>query len=139
MTEQEQLHMACAMTEIGLCGCGSSSKWDVILSVLERAADESHSFYEPIGNAPSAWVEVLAMFLDAAGFLEHGTGIGWAWLTPKGNAVLGFLRHYGTADEKWPEDVCGMVSAVVLPGGTKLEGDSDLAAKIRFDAVETQP
>ena len=90
------------------CNCGSAIVDDVIGAVLERAeshtdenATEGNSFYDPLDDAPAEWGEFAAHILDAADLLDHGSSIGWAWLTEDGQLFLKFLRYYGTQEE-WP-------------------------------------
>lgn len=91
----------------GLCGCGTkpSTSWPIIKSLLERAEDhESHgSFYDSMGGTPSDWVELLAHVLSSWRLIEHGTSIGYAWLTENGKLILSFLREFGTDEGEWPE------------------------------------
>lgn len=135
MSIEDQLHMSCALQDLGLCGCGTTEKWGILLLMLERATDRDKSFYDPIGDVPGAWVEFIAMVLDSHGFIEHGTSIGCAWLTPKGNAVLSFLRIYGTDQDEWPREVRDMTIGLRLPDGRIVEGDKNMAQKIRFDLL----
>ena len=98
-----------------LCGCGSRSEFPLILKLLERAEKrnesykDSISYYEPLDDIPGYAVEVFAKVLDSWELLEHGTGIGWAWLTDDGQMLIDFLREYGTQEsrddgsELWPD------------------------------------
>lgn len=101
--------------ELGLCGCGSGHNYEIVLSLLDRSEKNSASaigdkvpcFYDPmegeILSASAAWVEFGANVLDAAGLLEHGSGIGHAWLTDDGRMLLDFLREFGADQHVWPE------------------------------------
>jgi hypothetical protein len=92
--------------KLGLCDCGTGSEYDVVLFLLERSEKALEKglpgFYDPAPDAAAPWVEFGAKVLDAAGLLEHGTGIGCAWLTDEGKALLSFLREFGTDRHKWP-------------------------------------
>ena len=76
------------------CGCGSEAVGDLLLEVLRWCA-------VPIGERPkedggcyrsAAW-ELAAKVLDRAGLVEHGTGIGWPWLTPDGAKFLEWVKQ----------------------------------------------
>ena len=103
--------------KMGLCGCGTDAHWETVLHLLERAEnhDKNGSFYKfQLGNdsedVRDSWVEFGAKVLDSWGLVEHGTGIGWAWLTDDGKLLLRYLRDFGTNDSvegmqddgKWP-------------------------------------
>lgn len=86
------------------CVCGSGTTWQIVLEILERAAsDERIGFYKPFSDASARWAEFGAHVLDMMDLLEHGTGIGWPWLSDKGKLLLGFLQEFGTDSNKWPE------------------------------------
>jgi hypothetical protein len=76
---------------IGLCGCGSGSGWECVLDVLQEAENHTDDgFYR------DRWFEFAAHMLDSRGMLDHGVGIGCAWLTDDGKLLLEFLRAFGT-------------------------------------------
>lgn len=86
------------------CHCGSGTTWEVLLELLRRANDpERVGFYKPFEDASRRWAEFGAHMLDAMDLAEHGTGIGWPWLTDKGKLLLVFLEEFGTDVDKWPE------------------------------------
>lgn len=99
------------LSKLNLCECGSKSEFEIVLLLLDRAKrnqdqnkfDESLTFYAPCEDASGRWIEFGAKVLDGVGLLEHGTGIGCAYLTDEGNLVLQFLQEYGTDTDKWPE------------------------------------
>jgi hypothetical protein len=80
--------------KLGLCACGSNTDYEIVLMMLDRSernfamkgCDESLTFYAPAEDASGRWVEFAAKILDAAGLIEHGTGIGSSWLTDTGKA-----------------------------------------------------
>jgi hypothetical protein len=117
------------LDKLGLCGCGTGSEYDVVLFLLERSEKAmekgSPSFYDPAPDAAAPWVEFGAKVLDARGLLEHGTGIGCAWLTDEGKALLSFLREFGTDREKWP---AWAITVKGGPGGSlvEIEGNEPL-------------
>ena len=107
-------------SKMRLCWCGSRSEFPLILKLLERAEKRNESYKDSIsyyeylycisGNIIKWFVvEVFAKVLDSWGLLEHGTGIGWAWLTDDGQMLIDFLREYGTQEsrddgsELWPD------------------------------------
>lgn len=96
-----------AFERMDLCGCGSSSHMHIIFMLLERAEDHDSkgSFHDKAEDASGGWVEFGAKCLDSWDLIEHGTGIGWAWLTDEGKLVLRFLREFGLddIDPTWPD------------------------------------
>lgn len=85
-----------------LCGCGDpEAAPKVILMLLERAENhDKGSFYDPEGSE-YPFIEFGAKVLDSWNLIDHGTGIGFAWLTEEGILLLRFLREYGT--KRWPD------------------------------------
>jgi hypothetical protein len=82
--------------KLDLCACGSDAHWECVLELLSEA--ENHTgdgFYR------DKWFEFGAKVLDSWGLTEHGTGIGWAWLTDDGKLLLEFLRDFGVEDHDW--------------------------------------
>lgn len=82
---------------LSICGCGTSTHWECILELLTEgekhlADGPSESFYR------DKWFEFGAKVLDAADLLEHGSAIGYAWLTEDGIVLLEFLREFGILD-----------------------------------------
>lgn len=115
MTKTDLNIVQLQLSKLDLCGCGSGSEFEIVVLLLDRAKrnqdqpkfefDESLSFYAPCEDASGRWMEFGAKVLDGAGMLEHGTGIGCAWLTDEGNLFLQFLQEYGTDTNKWPEGI----------------------------------
>lgn len=107
--EKKRLREDC-IWKLDLCGCGSGRTWEIVLFLLEKAEDhdKNGSFYDDQENG-FPWVEFGAHVLDSAGLLEHGTGIGWAWLTEEGRLLLRFLREFGWGkdDVEWPNWATG--------------------------------
>lgn len=102
-----------------LCYCGRPEEtFQLVKELLERAEQlwpenleesaisttKTKCFYDDHKDASKRWVEFGAKVLDMANLLEHGGGIGHAWLTPKGVRVLQFLRQYGTDHNDWPNE-----------------------------------
>ena len=76
-----------------LCPCGSTAQWDCILELLSEA--ETHTdrgFYR------DKWFEFGAKVLGSWDLIDHGTGIGFAWLSDDGRLLLEFLRDFGVED-----------------------------------------
>lgn len=88
--------------KLNICGCGTGETWEIIKLLLQRA-QKSQSFYDKAEDASSKWVEFAAKVLDAWDLLDHGTGIGGAWLTEEGKLMLKFLNDFGCDDDKWPD------------------------------------
>jgi len=71
-----------------LCGCDSPGKvYDVLLKYLERLSkDKTGSGYK------TAYELFFLYAVDHCGITDHGTSIGYAWLTEDGKQALEFLR-----------------------------------------------
>lgn len=81
------------VSRLKICPCGTSAHWVCILELLTEA--EKHTNF---GFYRDQWVEFGAKVLDTWRLLDHGTGIGFAWLTDDGKLLLEFLRDFGTKD-----------------------------------------
>ncbi len=87
--------------KMGLCGCGTTGResyWAVLLNLLEEAEDHTE-----IGFYQNRWFEFGAKVLDSWGLLEHGSGIGGAWLTEDGALLLQFIRDFGVDNKFHPD------------------------------------
>lgn len=107
-TAQEQKRLREILWRLGLCSCGSNATYGVLHELLLRAAEncdggERTGFYQPMSDASKRWSEFGAHVLDSWDLVEHGTGIGWPWLTADGLIVLAFLERFGSEDDSWPE------------------------------------
>lgn len=80
---------------MNLCCCGTEAHWTCILNLLIEAENHSKDGYEGKGFYRDEWFEFGAKVIDSWGLIEHGTGIGWAWLTDEGKLFLAFLRDFG--------------------------------------------
>ena len=91
------------LDKVKLCGCGTSN-WPFILYLLEKAEDHDTkgSFYDA-ADSPQRWLEFAAKVLNEWDLIEHGTGIGYAWLTPEGVSLLAWLRKWGVDEDAWPD------------------------------------
>lgn len=94
--------------DVGMCGCGSVGKWELIHMILDRAGsgESRKSLYEPIADdCGSRPTELIAHLMDGGrmALLDHGTSIGGSWLSDRGKALLAFFSLYGDHDENWPE------------------------------------
>jgi hypothetical protein len=90
---QDYYNLACP-----ICGCGSGEVRDLLHECLEWAASGDKRF-EKTGSEwdkgfyRSTAHELAAHVLDHAGLLEHGSGIGWAWVTADGERLLTMVRE----------------------------------------------
>jgi hypothetical protein len=92
------LEVRAVLDRIDVCGCGTDAHLECVLELLVEA--ETHSekgFYR------DRWFEWGAKVLDKWELLEHGSEIGFAWLTDDGRLVLEYLREFGTDDSGQPE------------------------------------
>jgi len=72
---------------MGGCGCGDAKDLaDKALDVLRYFATPHSQRLLSIYDTPSK--EVIAHWMSSLDMIEHGTGIGGGWLTPKGNEIL---------------------------------------------------
>jgi len=79
--------------KMGICACGTNAHWECVKELLEGAIEhKDRGFYR------DNWFEFGAKVLDSWGLLEHGTGIGYAWLTGDGRLLLEFLQDFGLDD-----------------------------------------
>lgn len=104
------------LERVALCGCGTAAHWEIIFELLQRAENHAArgSFYnfflQPndkqggIEDVRDPWVEFGAKVLDSWDLIEHGTGIGWAWLTDDGKLLLEFLRDFGTENSNYEDN-----------------------------------
>jgi len=80
---------------LGGCGCGSHDE------ILARVRTVFHLFgtdYRERGGwsiYDDLTDELIAHWLDHAGLIEHGSGIGGSWLTDKGHQVYNSLKALG--------------------------------------------
>jgi hypothetical protein len=106
--QERQLQIRSIIHAVPLCGCGSSeTMWKIVHDILKRAAVSGAgrlSFYDPMPEHELSGiaVEFIAQALDKIELLEHGTGIGYAWLTRAGAMLLGFLDEFAKPDS-WPK------------------------------------
>lgn len=93
------LKLRAIRARLNLCGCGSSSHWQLISELLREAQSHTHDgFYR------DPWFEFGAKVLDSWDLLDHGTGIGFAWLTEDGELLLEFLQDFGTEEPDMNDD-----------------------------------
>lgn len=79
--------------DLPACGCGNpETAYKLVHDLLRLAPFYEHSYDEIAGliGTPGAYHIVLGA-LDHAHLIEHGSGIGGSWLTPKGEWCLGAL------------------------------------------------
>ena len=85
----------------GLCCCGTQNVAALLLQVLVwcnrgNQCDEDREI-EPFGNRGTytgVQYELAAKILDSKELLDHGTGIGWPWITDKGREVLANVKRF---------------------------------------------
>lgn len=82
------------------CGCGDpDAAKEVIrdyLEVVNKKFDSDADFYDKFGVKyvyDDKLLLCLAYTLDAAGFTDHGSSIGGAWLTDEGKMFLWLLEQ----------------------------------------------
>lgn len=81
------------LDRLQICGCGTMAHWKCVLELLSEAEKHTgNGFYR------DQWFEFGAKVLDTWKLLEHGMGIGFAWLTDDGKILLEFLRDFGIDD-----------------------------------------
>ena len=100
-TRADALRVREIIERMKLCGCGTDAAWEIVSFLLERGnRDEvgwlaDKGFYSSADDASEKWVEFGAKVLGGWDLLEHGGGIGGAWLTDDGKLLLRFLRDFG--------------------------------------------
>ncbi len=102
-TEAKQTELRIILARIKFCGCGSNRKWLTMRQLLENAESHARSFYDDddLPQTEVGFWEFAANCLDSFELIEHGTSIGYAWLTDDGKLLLQFLQDF--PDCKWPE------------------------------------
>lgn len=88
-----------AISELPICGCGDpESVYQAIHTMLSyfdlRSKPETPKSkeFDEIDIYESPFVLFMAYYLDDAGYLDHGTSIGYSWLAKKGETLLGYLK-----------------------------------------------
>lgn len=97
---------------IGLCGCGSPSLAIELVAkllayyrdlALKANAGENVAYLESLLGPQDGGVFWFVLYqLDTLELTEHGSGIRFGWLTPRGKAVLAFIEKHGTDEDNWP-------------------------------------
>jgi hypothetical protein len=118
-----ELRIRTIVGKMPFCGCGDPTlMWKIVLAMLERIETSVKSgYYDETGRPrnpplPSCYdpmpeydlsgnaVQFVAHVLNNANLTEHGTSVGFGWLTAPGALILRFLRKYKDVDnDKWPE------------------------------------
>jgi len=103
-TVEEKKACRDAVSRMRLCGCGLGTTWAIVQMLLERGADPAAhgTFYDPADGVTAEWVQFGAHVLDGYDLLDHGIGIGCAWITDDGKLVLRLLQEHGIDDSDWP-------------------------------------
>ena len=90
--------------QLDWCGCGEPNKAIEIVEKLldvmsEREFDDRHKKLKEYFDVDYVYdnplLLCLAYTMDAAKFTDHGSSIGWAWLTEDGENFLWAIK-YGT-------------------------------------------
>lgn len=86
--------------KLNWCGCGYPDEAKSVirdyLEVVNKKFDNDADFYDKFGVKyvyDDKLLLCLAYTIDAAGFTEHGTSIGGAWLTDEGKMLLWLLQQ----------------------------------------------
>ena len=91
--------------DLDLCGCGNpEDAYNLVRDTLALAPlyeNEGWKRAEDLIGSPGATHLVLSM-LTTAHLIEHGSGMGGSWLTPKGEQVLHAMRQF-TWDDVDPD------------------------------------
>lgn len=98
--------------DLGLCGCGSPEEtYEVIRRILNIQSSNANwgtrqRQFSEICNADidnenyNGLIQFVLYILDDKGFLEHGSSIGGAWLTKKGEIYLDLLNIWNNINDK---------------------------------------
>jgi hypothetical protein len=80
--------------ELGFCGCGLPDETRDWLADILSAIDskEFNDIEKAVKEKPWLATAFLMYVLDAAGYTEHGSSVGRAWLTDKGKEALAKLK-----------------------------------------------
>jgi hypothetical protein len=93
----------CVYHYTGLCACGTDGPAELLVEVMKFCALEpDQKRAHPFGNEgcySSTERELAAKVLDKAGLVDHGTGIGWPWITEWGKEFLAALEKVETEGE----------------------------------------
>jgi hypothetical protein len=90
------------LEHLGLCGCGDpGGAWRLLLDLLEHFdspdwEQAGRKLTMLIGTPPA--IHFVLSSLDHAELIEHGSSIGYSWLTAKGKWVLWALSTVGVED-----------------------------------------
>ena len=75
-----------ALDELGWCTCGSSEEVEEQILLYLRAL-LVEPFKRDMQDVSAAWA-VIAYVCDKAGWTEHGSSVGYSWLTSEGKEML---------------------------------------------------
>lgn len=104
MTTESELQHAFRLffSDLDLCGCGEPEQsfmvvFRILISTPRPGGEDAFNAgrYSWLGTYAVGVSQVILSMLTTADLVEHGTGIGGSWLTPKGTyyrAVLGRLN-----------------------------------------------
>lgn len=86
--------------DMGLCRCGVPEEaYELVRGILSLAPfyNDFESVVRLIGNDGAH--HIVLSVIERAGLIEHGGGIGGAWMTPKGERFLALLETVKDWDE----------------------------------------
>lgn len=89
-----------------LCLCGTGKDLELLIETLKFAAEDSTTKHEKTGRGwdqgcyQSAGHELAMKVLDSYGFVEHGSGIGWAWVSEDGERLLTMMDTLPNEEEE---------------------------------------
>ena len=80
-----------------LCSCGSGEDgkllYECLLWAFQRDEEPKREPFGKKGFYCSPGHELAAKILDKCGLLDHGSGIGWAWLSDKGRELMIWIQE----------------------------------------------
>lgn len=74
-----------------LCACGGEEVPELLIEILRESAmafEFRKDFYRSVAH------EMGAKILDSHDWIDHGTGIGWAWVTEEGKILLDMIDNF---------------------------------------------
>jgi len=93
-------------SDMGLCGCGSDDRYEVVRRLLEMAQNQNDfevaQCIRSLGMLNQRNVEFLSDVMFSWKLFQHGNTLRFPSLTDKGKALLEFFETFGTDDDQWP-------------------------------------
>lgn len=104
-----------AINELPCCGCGNpESVYQAIHTMLSyfdlknKPQIPKSKEFDKIDIYENPFVLFMAYYLDNEEYLNHGTSIGYSWLTEKGETMLRYLKimeSFGYDLTRGPENI----------------------------------